>query len=113
MPRCLPRPKTSIFVTAGKPASNRAFIISWTFSGRTTDWIMVGIIRWADTPVGSVVESEFHQQFFQLWHREWLRDDKSLILIDRPSQGAVLVGLTALRVPLDDRLAVDLGALHV
>ena len=50
---------------------------------------------------------------FPVRHGERFRDDKFLIAVDRLGQGAVFVGLRALRVPLDDRLAVDFGALHV
>ena len=41
MPRCLPRPTTLILVTAGNPASIKAARTASTFSGRTTDLIMI------------------------------------------------------------------------
>jgi len=75
--------------------------------------VFCGYAKFASVARGSIVESEFHQEFFQFRNGERLGNDELLILINRLGQGAVFFGLAALRIPFDDRLAVDLGALHI
>src|SRR5208283_29875 len=114
MPRCLPRPTTETFVTAGNPASISAASTLSTLSGRTIDLIiiMANLSLFSGQPLSG--QPVFDKKLFKHVRMHRFGDDLHCVCFDLACEGPVFLGLGMLRIEFDHGLAVDFRSLdHV
>src|SRR5208337_684088 len=101
MPRCLPRPTTEIFVTAGNPASISAARTLSTLSGRTIDLIiiMANLSLFFGQPLTG--QPVFDKKLFKHIRVHRFGDDVHFVSLDLASQGPVFLGLGMGRIEFD------------